>query len=338
MTLRIGHISPRIPVMLVMLVMLVMPILLGPIASVGVAQAPVSIPDRSLKLPTMDAAAKQEAAAFVQAAASLLRSDDPSQVRKGREMYTKTFLRPDVNPAYRTAFASLALPSLKEVVTAEGSLQGLNAIESIKAFNCPDSLSALVDQASPMKQKSVSLRLAAASGIAPAVRATDLNTAQAESVVKAVASYIDKETDWMVLSYEIQAMEVMSVSPRTSKEGQGIARVLEASAISALVTKLRKGTAPPDTIRTINRSLALILSDQLGETDPGAIIAFKKSLDQSLNTLKDLAKTPPENSDAALFAQAGRLAETLQKTHVDTKPGGRGTPRGAGASRTPATR
>ncbi|MSR29570.1 MAG: hypothetical protein EXS03_08365 [Phycisphaerales bacterium] len=307
------------------------------VASTTAAQTGVTLSDRSLKSPTMDASSKQEAAAFVQAAATLLRSDDPSQVRKGREMYVKTFARPEISPAYRTAFAAIALPSLKEVVATEGALQGINAIESIKVFNSPDALTALTEQASPMKQKSPSLRLVATSGLAPAIRSTDLNTAQADSIVKAIASYIDKETDWMVLAYEIQALEVMSTSARTSREGQGTARVLEASAINALVAKIRKGTAAPEMIQVVNRSLALVLSDQLGASDATAMAAFKKSLEPTFSALEYLGKSPPAEGDPALFTQAARLADTLQKTRLDSKPGAP-RDRGAGTAKAPGTR
>ncbi len=313
------------------------PLFLGLIAAVASAQSPVALQERSIKSATMDAAAKQEANAFVKAAAVLLRSDDPAQVKKGREMYTKTFAKPEMNPAYRTAFASLAVPSLKEIVATEGTMQGINAIEAMKTFNCPDSLTALTEQSSPIKQKSPSLRLTAASGLAPTIRVTELNTAQADSLVKAIAGYIDRETDWMVLAYEIQALEVMSISPKTSREGQGVARVIEASAINALVTKIRKGTAPDDAIRVINRSLTLVLSEQFGATAPADMAALKKSLEPSLTALRDLAASPPTGADAALFVQAGRLAETLQKIKAD---GASGKPaaRGAGPAKAPSSR
>ncbi len=312
-------------------------VFVGLATCVASAQVAPAIAEKSLKSSTMDGQAKQEAAAFVQAASTLLRSGDPTQVRRGREAYTRTFSRSDVSPAYRTAFAAMALPSLKEVVATGNPLQGINAIESMKAFNSPDAVSALVEQASPTKQKSASLRLVAASGLGPAIRQTDLNTAQADSIVKGIATYIDRETDWMTLAYEIQALEVMSTSPRTSKDGQATARVLEASAIDALVSKLRKGTAAPDTIRAVNRSLSLILTDQLGATDAAAMVALKKALEPSFAALRELAKSPPAGSDAAPFTQAARLAETLQRTQLDTKPAKPGRRPGA-TSNSPATR
>ena len=308
------------------------------VAPVAVAHAQTvhTIADKSLKSSTMDASAKQEAAEFVRAASTLLSSQDPAQVRRGREMYTRTFSRPDVSPAYRTAFAAIALPSLKEVASTGGALQGINAIEAIKVFNSPDAISALVEQSSPTKQKTPSLRLVAASGLPAAIRQTDLNTAQADSIVKGIAGFIDRETEWMTLAYEIQALAAMSTSPRTAKEGQSAARVTQASAINALVSKIKKGAAAPETIRAVTRSLSMILSEQLGSTDAASMSALKKSLEPTFATLKELAKTPPQGEDAAAFVHAARLAETLQKTQLDSKPTRPNRP--GGARNSPATR
>lgn len=307
------------------------------LASTAAAQAPLTLTDKIVKSSTMDADAKKQVATFIQGATTMLRSDDPSQVRKGRESFTKSIGRPDVNPAFRTAFATMALPGLKEIVGTKAPLQAVNAIESMKVLNCPDSLSALIEQASPAKQKNESLRLAAAAGLSSSIRQTDLNTAQADAMAKALGSSIDKETDWRVTAYEIQALEAMSISPKTPKASQSLARVVQASALNSLIARIRKGQDEGEMIRAVNRSLGFVLSEQVGASDPATMAAFTKSLESGLNTLKDLAKSPPAGQDPALFTQASRMADTLLKTQLPASPA---KPRGqtTGAGKSPTSR
>ncbi len=299
------------------------------------AQTALTLSDKIVTSTTLDAEGTKEVAAFIKASSTLLRSGDPAQVRKGRESIVGTIGKAQPNSPFRTLFASLVLPSLKEVIKTGTQMQGVNALEAMRALNSPDSLSALVEQCSLTAQPQASLRLVASGCLANSILFTDLNTAQADAIVRALGTCIDRESDWMVTSYNLQSLKALASSPRVPKASQSTARVVEASALSTLVSKIRKRTIDPMMIRAVNRTLDSILSGQIEATDPTAMADFGKSLAPALNSLIAMSKEPPTTEQAAAFVQSAKLAETLLRNLGGDKKPAKGSS-GSGVSR-PAT-
>lgn len=275
------------------------------------AQTALTLSDKIVMSTTLDAASTAEVAAFIKASSTLLRSGDAAQVRKGREAIVSTIGKSQANSPFRTLFASMALPSLKEVIKTGTQMQGVNALEAMRALNSPDSLSALVEQCVLTTQPQASLRLVASGCLANSILFTDLNTAQADGIVRALGACIDRESDWMVTAYNLQSLKAIASSPRVPKASQGTARVVESSALSTLVSKIRKKSIDPAMIRAVNRTLDAILSGQIEATDPTAMADFGKSLEPALRSLIAMAKDPPTTDHAAAFAQSAKLARTL---------------------------
>ncbi len=300
------------------------------------AQSLPALSDSVVASSALNSEGKVEVAAFIKATSTLLRSADASQVRKGREAITTSIAKSPPNAPFRTVFASLVLPSLKEIVKTGTQLQGVNALEVMRALNSPDSLSALAEQCAPATQPQPSLRLVASGALAQSILFTDLNTAQADSLVRALSACIDREGDWMVTAYDLQAVKALATSPRVPKASQGTARVVESSALTTLVTKIRKKTTDPVMIRAVNRTLDAILSGQIEATDSSAMADFGKSLEPALNMLVAMAKDPPSSDHAAAFGQAAKLAETLLRNLGGDKRPAKASA-GAGSVAKPAT-
>lgn len=296
------------------------------------AQTVLTLSDTIVSSTVLDADGKKEVATFIKATATLLRSQDASQVRKGRESIINTIGKSQANSPFRTLFTALMLPSLKEVIKTGTQLQGVNALEVMRALNSPDSLSALAEQCSLTAQPQPSLRLVASGGLATSILFTDLNTAQADAIVRTLSTCIDREIDWMVTAYELQSLKALATSPRVPKASQGTARVVESSALSTLVNKIRKKSVDAIMIRAVNRTLDAILSGQIEATDATAMADFGKSLEPALKTLIDMAKDPPSTEHAVAFAQSAKLAESL----LNNLGGNRKPTKGAGGSK-PAT-
>ncbi len=300
------------------------------------AQTSPALSEKVVASSTLDGEGKVEVAAFIKATATMLRSADAVQVRRGREAIISSIGKSQPNAPFRTVFASMLLPSLKEIIKTGTQLQGVNALEVMRALNSPDSLSALAEQCSSATQPSESLRLVASGSLASAILFTDLNTAQADAIVRALSACIDRENDWMVTAYDLQSLKALATSPHVPKASQGTARVVESSALALLVSKIRKEKVPPVMIRAVNRTLDSILSGQIEATDPTAMADFGRSLEPALNMLIEMAKNPPTSDHAAAFAQSAKLAETLLRNIGGGKPAK--TPARAGTVSKPVTK
>lgn len=278
-------------------------------AAIADAQSGVKLSDKLMQSATMDAAAKTQVTAFIASSTELLQSSDPAQVRAGREMITAPMTKGGANDAFRVTFASMALPELKNIVSQGTTFQATNALEVIKSLQSPDSLAFLAEQVSAAKQSNGTLRLVAAAGIAALRTPIDLTTQQADAIVKLIDTSLAGETDWMIASYDLQALQAFTTSPRAPKASQNTAKALLLSRLQAMATQLRSKTLNSGMIRAINRSLALYLQNQIPKLSKAEAGTYTKSLEPTLKILKGLAATPPDAQHAEAYKQVGKLVD-----------------------------
>ncbi|MSR45216.1 MAG: hypothetical protein EXS15_07685 [Phycisphaerales bacterium] len=295
------------------------------VTAAGHSQATIRLSDKVLQSVTMDAAAKSDVQAFIARAMEYLKSADPSQVRSGRDMISQPMTKGGANNSFRTLFASMILPSLKQVVADGSTFQASNALEAIKSLQSPDSMSYLAEQASTPRQPNATLRLIAASGIALLRTPIDLTTAQADAILKSIGANIATEKDWMVLAYGLQALQSFSTSPRVPKASQNTAQTLLVGALHSLATRLRSDSVDAGMIRAINRCLALNLRDQIPNMSHADAAAATALIEPTLKILKAMAINPPSPEYSEAYAQAGKLADKFLTT-LGTRTPSKGTP------------
>ncbi len=281
---------------------------------------------------TVDPSAKAEITKFIDQAIKNLNSTDPLTVRSGREMVVSSMTKQQVNPAFRPVFAAMILPDLKKVISSASAFQATNALEIVKALQCPDSISFLAEQTAVKNQPSSSLRLVAAGGLATLRTPIELTSGQADGVLKTLGSNVIKETDWMVASYDLQAICTFSTSPQVPKASQAFARTALVNALSYFVAQIRKGTVQPEMIRAVNRSLAIYMRDQVPLATQADVAAVMKALATTLKEIKNLPVPSKPESLVEAYTQANKTVDTIQKTFL----GGTGSASG-GATGKPAT-
>ena len=282
---------------------------------------------------TIDPTTKAEVAKFIALSIQKLNSVDPSDVRSGREMVVSSMTKQQVNSAFRPVFAALILPDLKKIISSASPFQATNALEIVKALQCPDSISLLADQTAVKNQPSSSVRLVAAGGLATLRTPIELTSGQADGILKTIASSLIKETDWMVAAYDLQAFCTFSTSPQVPKASQAFARTAFVNALGYLVTQIRKNpTDGSEMIRAVNRSLAIYMRDQVPLASQADVASVMKSLEPTLKEIKSLPIPSEPDSLVEAYAQVNKTVDTIQKTFL----GGKGSASG-GTTGKPAT-
>lgn len=294
---------------------------LAPIAHAK--QAGIKLSEKVTQSSTIDPAARAEITKFIAQSVKNLKSDDPMTVRTGREMVVNALTKQQVHAAFRPLFASMILPDLTKVIASSSAFQATNALEIVKALQCPDSITLLAEQSAPKNQPNASLRLIAAGGLATMRTPIELTIGQADGVLKVIGSSIAKETDWMVASYDLQALQAFSTSPQVPKASQAMARTLLLTTLNMLVSQIRTGTIESGMIRAVNRSLALYMRDQVPLANAADVSAFMKALEPTLKEIKILASSPPDTKYPDAYAQAGKIADTIMKNFLAGTSGGK---------------
>ena len=247
-------------------------------------------------------------------------------------MVVSSMTKQQVNSAFRPVFAALILPDLKKIISSASPFQATNALEIVKALQCPDSISLLADQTAVKNQPSSSVRLVAAGGLATLRTPIELTSGQADGILKTIASSLIKETDWMVAAYDLQAFCTFSTSPQVPKASQAFARTAFVNALGYLVTQIRKNpTEGSEMIRAVNRGLAIYMRDQVPLATQADVAAIMKALEPTLKEIKSLP-VPSEELLVEAYKQANKTVDTIQKTFL----GGKGSASG-GATGKPAT-
>jgi hypothetical protein len=301
------------------------PALAAACSVVAAAQQPLAkLPEKITQAATIDAAAKPEVDKFIDAVDKSLSSTDPQVVKTGREMAVAMLTRQKVSNSFRTSFAALMLPRLLKVIQAENGFTGTNAIEVVEALQCPDSIAALAELASPEAHEHLPTRVVAAAALASLRTPIELQQSQADSIIKDIGANLAKETDWMVTAYDLQALQTFSVLPQVPKQSQATARNLLIGALGSIVTRVRKGEADGSLMRAVNRSLAIYLRDQVPQAAPADVAAFVKGLEPTLKEIKLLAEKPPAGaSETVAFEQAGKTADLMLRSFGSAKPAGK---------------
>ena len=282
---------------------------------------------------TIDPSAKADVTKFIDQVIENLNSTNPLTVRSGREMVVSSMTKQQVNSAFRPVFAALILPDLKKIISSASPFQATNALEIVKALQCPDSISLLADQTAVKNQPSSSVRLVAAGGLATLRTPIELTSGQADGILKTIASSLIKETDWMVAAYDLQAFCTFSTSPQVPKASQAFARTAFVNALGYLVTQIRKNpTDGSEMIRAVNRSLAIYMRDQVPLASQADVASVMKSLEPTLKEIKSLPIPSEPDSLVEAYAQVNKTVDTIQKTFL----GGKGSASG-GATGKPAT-
>ena len=258
---------------------------------------------------------------FVKQAITNLNDSDPMTVRMGREMVVAAMTKQQVNAAFRPAFAAVILPELKKVIATGSAFQATNALEVVKALQCPDSILLLSEQSALKNQSNPSVRLVAAGGLATLRTPIELTTGQADGVLKTIGASAAKESDWMVAAYDLQALQAFSISPQVPKASQGTARTLLLTTLNMMVLQIRKGTTNPEMIRAVNRSLVIYMRDQVPVATPADVSALMKSLEPTLKEIQNLASNPPNAEYSDAFKQAGKTADVVMKNFLGGSAG-----------------
>lgn len=286
------------------------------IAPIAFAQlAATRLSEKITQSTSIDPTTKVEITKFIEQSIKNLKSTDSLTVRSGREMIVSAMTKQKVSPAFRPLFAAMILPDLKKIISDSSSFQATNALEIVKALQCPDSIALLAEQTATKNQPSASLRLVAAGGLANLRTPIELTSGQADGVLNIIASSAVKETDWMIAAYDLQALSTFSTSPQVPKTSQSLARTALVRTLGDIVNQIRKGTKK-EMIQAVNRTLAIYLRDQVPLATQADVAALMKALEPTLKEIKTLTVPNESQSLADAYTQTNKTVDTIFRTFL----------------------
>ncbi len=288
-------------------------------AGAAAQQSAPRLPENIVKSQRLDAESEKAVTAFITDVLGKLAGPDSRTVALGREMVVASLNRQPSSPAFRVLFAAKVLPGLKKLVAEGSTFQATNALEVVKVLQCPDSILYLSEQSSPKRQPSQALRLVAANGLANPQSQVDLSTGQVDAILKPIGASIAQESDWMIASYDLQALLALSVSAQVPKASQALARSLLVAGLDGTTTRIRKALANSDgsqvsdlqLIRALNRVLAIYLRDRVPVAVPADVATFARSIEPTLKSMASMPSGALEGADAEAFAQAAKTAKRV---------------------------
>jgi hypothetical protein len=167
-----------------------------------------------------------------------------------------------------------------------------------------DTVDFLIDNVDPNKQATVTMRIAAAAQLTKAIEGATLSPPQLDALAKRLAPIAARESDWVVVTHEVEAMAAMLRRPGLSgPQAEAIAGSL-ATTVNDLATRVMSGKEA-ELVNALQRSLLVVRNQLTGV--PGS--ARTKLLSSIAPSLEKLAAMKDKTPDALA---RGSLKETFE--------------------------
>lgn len=263
---------------------------------------------------TLTDADKQSIRSAVDAKVKLLGSSDVGQVTKAREDLSG-WSAGNATPVFRGEFSKAACTPLADLVLRAEPIQAVNAIEVLRVVQTHEALQQLSKLANSSTVPNVGVRLAAARALLTAIEAgTDMNSAQADGLVRAISDAAKRESEWACSYSQLTALSAIAKRSGMDTKVVSAARAGQVAGLAAIATKVGKGD-PKDAqlLKCASRVLAAMRKD-LANAPTAERTALAASLLPVVDSLRKAGGSPPTGVDAdvrAAFADTVKASDLM---------------------------
>jgi len=278
-------------------------------------------------------AQKQSIRSTVEGGVKQLGSPDVSEVAKAREELSG-WSGGNATPVFRGEFSKAACGPLAELVLRAEPIQAVNAIEVLRVVQTHEALQHLAKLANSSTVINVGTRLAAARALQTAIEAgTDMNSAQADGLVRAITEASKRESEWACSYSQLTALSAIAKRGGMDAKVVSAARAGQVSGLAAIASRVGKGDAKDaQLMKSASRVLAAMRKD-LANAPAAERTALAGTLLPVVESLRKAGSAPPAGLDADMTAayadtvkSADLMAELLKASGKPaTKPAGKPT-------------
>jgi len=278
-------------------------------------------------------AQKQSIRSTVEGGVKQLGSRDFSEVAKAREELSG-WSAGNATPVFRGEFSKAACGPLAELVLRAEPIQAVNAIEVLRVVQTHEALQHLAKLANSSTVTNVGTRLAAARALQAAIEAgTDMNSAQADGLVRAITEASKRESEWACSYSQLTALSAIAERSGMDAKVVSAARAGQVSGLAAIASKVGKGDAKDaQLMKSASRVLAAMRKD-LANAPAAERTALAGTLLPVVESLRKAGGAPPAGLDADVTSactdtvKAAELMAELLK--ASSKPAGKPAPKPA---------
>jgi len=247
-------------------------------------------------------AQKQTIRTNVEDGVKQLGSSDVGEVAKARELLSG-WSDGVATPVFRGEFSKVACGPLSDLVLRAEPIQAVNAIEVLRVVQTHEALQQLAKLANSGTVTNVGVRLAASRALQTAIEAgTDMNSAQADGLVRAITEATKRETEWACSYSQLTALAAIAKRSGMDAKVVSAARAGQVSGLGALATKVGKGDAKDaQLMKSASRVLAAMRKD-LANAPSTERSALSGTLLPVVESLRKAGLAPPSGADADLAA------------------------------------
>jgi hypothetical protein len=247
---------------------------------------------------------KAELAKAINVHIKALESDDAEEVSAARKDLA-AWSTGVATPVFRGEFSKLACQPLSDVVKRAKPLQAINAIEVLRVVRTHESIKALALLGSNAESPTlnVGVRLAASRAVLAGIDAgTDMNSAQAEGLVRLLTAAAKSESEWMGALSQLSALG--SIAKRSGMDAKVVsaARAGQVAGLGAIAAKVGNGdpkNAP--LLKCASRVLSAMRLD-LASAPSTERSTLSGTLLPVVESLRKAGLAPPAGADADLAA------------------------------------
>jgi hypothetical protein len=259
-------------------------------------------------------AQKQEIRSSIEDGIKRLGSPDIAEVAGAREDLT-AWSDGAPTPVFRGEFSKLACAPLGDLVLRGEPIQAVNAIEVLRAVRTHEALQQLAKLGNSATVTNNGVRLAASRALLASIDAgTDMNSAQADGLVRAITEATKRESEWACSMSQLLALA--SVAKRSGMDAKVVAaaRNGQVSGLSAIATRVAKGDAKDAPLmKSASRVLSAMRKD-LANAPAAERSVLAGTLVPVAESLRKAAAAPPAGIDAdlaAAYAETGKAADLM---------------------------
>ncbi|MFZ9689304.1 MAG: hypothetical protein ACO3DS_05650, partial [Phycisphaerales bacterium] len=263
---------------------------------------------------SLTATQKQEIRSSIEDGIKRLGSPDIAEVARAREDLT-AWSDGAPTPVFRGEFSKLACGPLGDLVLRGEPIQAVNAIEVLRAVRTHEALQQLAKLGNSATVTNNGVRLAASRALLASIDAgTDMNSAQADGLVRAITEATKRESEWACSMSQLMALA--SVAKRSGMDAKVVAaaRNGQVSGLSAIATRVAKGDAKDAPLmKSASRVLSAMRKD-LANAPAAERSVLAGTLGPVAESLRKAAAAPPAGIDAdvaAAYAETGKAADLM---------------------------
>lgn len=255
---------------------------------------------------------KKTLAAAVDDVADRFAQGDLGTVVESRNRLIELVKNPLAGEVFRREFAVILVQRFRPLTKEKQAFRATNAFIVARFLGTSDAIDFLLENIDPESQPDVALRISAAAQLPKAIAAAPLSPPQLDAQAKKIAKAARTETNWMVISHELDAVGDM-LRPKTlpTAQAEAIAQS-ESGIINDLADRTLKGGSP-ELVLALQRALLVVRNQVDVPVSARVLDAIAPSLERITAAKESMpAEFAARPELASAFKGVVNTAEVLQ--------------------------